>query len=133
MALSADAVISAASGLGGILVGSGIVVAVVKSKFARVDKLEDRLTDVTDRRVEALERGFEDLKHDGCSVGTLVKTKLETVISQNNELLLEVKKLNRESENQSTRLETVERSASKLWDKFDEHRQHHPGAAPKGE
>lgn len=59
MGLSADAVISAASGLGGILVGSGIVVAVVKSKFTQVDALTRDLTALKDERVAAIEKRMQ--------------------------------------------------------------------------
>lgn len=127
--LDMSAFVSGAAGVLSALCVGGLV---IRGKFARVEKLEDAMTTLQTQRVAGIEKRLEDLGRDGCSVGLQVRTKLETVIAQNNEMLLEVKKLNRESENQVTRMTTVERSASKLWDKFDEHRQNHPGAAPKG-
>ena len=70
MAISPDAVISAASGLGGILVGSGIVGLVIRGKFQAVETLTKDLTSLKDERVVGIEqrmRAFEtscQVKHD---------------------------------------------------------------------
>lgn len=65
MPISPDAVISACSGLGGILVGSGIVVAVVKSKFVQVEKLSQDLETLKGQRVGSLENRMEAFER-GC-------------------------------------------------------------------
>ena len=118
------------------LIMSPVIAAVVSWWLNRDLKDEVRtqgreLDRLKTERVAGVERRIEEIASGGCSIGIQVRTKLETVIAQNNELLLEVRKLNRESENQGTRIEGAERSVSKLWDKFDDHRQHHPAAAPR--
>ncbi len=70
MSISPEAIISACSGLGGILVGSGIVGLVIKGKFAAVETLTRDLTALKDERVAGIEtrmRTFEGAcqqKHD---------------------------------------------------------------------
>ena len=70
MAINPDAVISAASGLGGILIGSGIVALVIRGKFQAVETLTRDLTELKDERVAGIEsrlRTFEGacmIRHD---------------------------------------------------------------------
>jgi hypothetical protein len=70
MSMNPDAVVSALSGLGGILVGSGIVGLVIRGKFQAVDTLTRDLTQLKDERVAGIEQrlcSFETgcaLKHD---------------------------------------------------------------------
>jgi uncharacterized coiled-coil protein SlyX len=59
--------------------------------------------------------------------------KIETVIAQNNEIMFELKKLNRESASQAATIVRTEKSLNNLWSKFDDCRNSHPSrAARKG-
>jgi len=128
-----DYVGQAVSTATGAIVGFVTAKLFDRQKDRKIGEVESRVGALETKRVADVELALADLRKDGCTVGIGVSGQLQTVISQNNDILLQLRKLNRESENQATRIEVMERSASKIWDKFDEHRQHHPPAEKKGD
>lgn len=53
--------------------------------------------------------------------------KLEIVIAQNDQILADFKRLNRDSAAQARTVASTEKGLAELWEKFDDCRQSHPG------
>lgn len=109
----------------GILVGSGLVGAWLKGRESRISELSKDVTKLRDKTVGDLHARFE--RHVEADRSQAFAAKLETVIVQNNNIMLELKKLNRESAAHSSSQARTEKSLSDLWDKFDACRQAHGG------
>jgi hypothetical protein len=116
-------------GAGSVLAGTR---AYFSRVFARIDRVEARMADLEEKRLARVEGEVAALREDGCKAGAVVHAKMETLIAQSNEMLGGVHHLQRLSAAQTEKLDLIDRSASKLWEKFDDHRQHHPGKTAGG-
>jgi len=103
-----------------------------KTSERRIEDQARELAALKDERVAKVETDVATLREDGCKAGAVVHAKMETLISQSNELLGGMHQLQRQSAAQTEKLDLMDRSASKLWEKFDDHRQHHPGKTAGG-
>ncbi|MBT3286877.1 MAG: hypothetical protein HN849_12185 [Victivallales bacterium] len=114
-----------ANGLGGVLLGSGLAGIWLKGRETRMRSLEAELGDLRDRTVRELNDRMA--RHVEADRSLEFAAKIETVIAQNNEIMVELKKLNRESAAQASTVARTEKSLNGLWGKFDDCRQrHHP-------
>lgn len=117
------------NGFCGVLLGSGLVALWLKNREDRMRSLEAEVDKLRDRTVREVNDRFE--RHVEADRSREFAAKLETVIAQNNEIMLELKKLNRESAAQATTISRTERSLNNLWEKFDGCRQSHHSQAAK--
>jgi len=124
MAIATEAIISAASGLGGILSGAGIVVLVVKSKFDRVDNLENSLDNLKVERVAGLERrmatfeGTCQAKHERLneSLGRVehMAANLENMVGWTKKLDIKLDRLAEQNATQSAQIAVQDKWLSNL-------------------
>ncbi len=117
------------NGFCGILLGSGLVALWLKNREDRMRSLEAEVDKLRDRTLRELSDRVE--RHVEADRSREFAAKIETVIAQNNEIMLELKKLNRESAAQATTIARTERSLNNLWEKFDGCRQSHHGQAAR--
>ncbi len=117
-----------ANGFCGVLAGSGLVALWVRSREERMRVLEAEVDKLRERTLREVQERLE--RHVAADRSQEFTAKLETVIAQNNEIMFELKKLNRESAAQGTTVARTEQSLHSLWDKFDACRQSHrtPGS-----
>lgn len=93
----------------GILVGSGLVGLWLKGREDRVRVLESEVVELREGQVKALREAVQG--HLSQDQSQRFSTQLETVIAQNNEMLLELRKLNRES---ATQAADIKNNANRL-------------------
>ena len=115
--------VTPANGFCGVLVGSGLVAFWVKNREDRMRSLEAEVDKLRDRTLRDVSERVE--RHVEADRSREFAAKIETVIAQNNEIMLELRKLNRESAAQATTIARTERSLGNLWEKFDGCRQTH--------
>lgn len=113
------------SGLGGVLGGGVLLRTWLASREGKIAELAREVVELRDRTVTSLATRVDT--HIAADRSQEFAAKLETVIAQNNEILLEQKKLNRESASHATTVARTEKSLSNLWDKFDNCRSAHGG------
>jgi uncharacterized membrane-anchored protein YhcB (DUF1043 family) len=106
---------------------SAVVTVVVSWLLNRDTKVALReqgreIATLKDERVAKLENHVEALQASGCSVGQVVQTKLEIVIGQNNEILRDLKKLDRENGALQQHLAETSDHLQRLHATFDVHR-----------
>jgi hypothetical protein len=109
------------SGISGVVAATGILVLFLTGRQRKMASIETELTTLRDGTVQHLCDKVE--KHIDSDQSQVFATKLETLIAQNNEQLLELKKLNREGAAQGETMKRNEKSLNNIWEKFDQHRQ----------
>lgn len=110
--------------LGGGFVG--VVVAILlKSRLKEIPELRRELSTLRDDRVAKMERSVERLAESGCSVGHAMRTSMQTVIAQNNEIFVQLKQLNRESSEQAAVMKRNSLSLTRLHSRLDDHVEKH--------
>jgi len=72
-----DNVSDALVNVGSIVAGTGLVFALLRQKFAKVDRIEADMTQLKDQRVARLEKDVERVRENGCVVGREVLQKLD--------------------------------------------------------
>ncbi len=77
--------------------------------------------EVKDQHIGDLRRRMDAF--EGKCVGTRVSTQLETVIAQNNEILRDIKQLNRESAEQAARIDEMDDHLKRLHSTVSKHTQ----------
>lgn len=107
-------------------VSGGCFVAVVvgmllKSRLKEIPELKREVSTLRDDRVAAVEADVKEMKRSGCSVGVRVLENMKTVIAQNNQILLDVGKLNRESATQEAVMKRNSESVKRLHARLDDH------------
>lgn len=94
--------VPALSSLAGILIGSGIVALWLKSGADKVRVLEAEVVELRDGQVKDLRETVTG--HVSQDQSQRFATQLETVIAQNNEILRDLKKLDRETAEQGQKI-----------------------------
>jgi|GEM_PF-4224877 len=110
-----------AGGLGTGAVLSAIGAVLVWGLKLQWRRTTERLDRLEEQRVAKIEGDVADLKKGGCTVGQIVQSKLETVISQNNQILLDIRKLDRESVAQDVKLADMDDHLTRLHAKVSDH------------
>ncbi len=112
--LIATAIGSAIGAVGGGTVAGAISALMNSAQRKRLDRLEND-------RIVKIENSLEKMRRSGCSVGVMVKTRLETIVAQNNRIILELNQLNRETGEQSEAISRNTVSLKRAHERLDEH------------
>ena len=100
------------TGIGGAIAGAVAAVMNFPQK-RRLDRLEND-------RIVRIENDIDAMRSGGCTVGVMVKTRLETIVAQNNRIILELGKLNRETGEQGEANSRLTATVTRAHERIDE-------------
>jgi archaellum component FlaC len=130
-----EVTIALVSGLSSAGFMAVVVLMLLRGRLAEVPELRRDVRDLGEKRVTRAEKDIEDVRktmeeHKSRDCTQRIETKLEIIEAQNNQILLKVGHLDRETGEQKAQISEVSDHLSRLHEDFSRHKRedHRPHA-----